>query len=273
MKNLNKYLLLFLAAITLSSCFKERIELDLNEGNKKIAIVAWISDLDEPQYVSITKTVNFLGENEPEYVSDARVVISDAIKSYELEYVSMGKYYLPDDYEARIGDTYTLEVVHNDKEYTAEQTMRVCPEIENLESVLYTGDQENPDSLDWYDPIFDFQEIPGEGDAYFTIHYPKNSPLGKLFIRGGFTDDEFIDGLYFEDVSLEGDLYNLGDTVVVDLYSIGRETADFLFEVDSEIFRDGPFDPPPANIQTNITGGAVGFFIASGAKRETLIIE
>jgi len=60
---------------------------------------------------------------------------------------------------------------------------------------------------------------------------------------------------------------------VVDLYSVGTATADFFGDVERERFRGSPFDPPPANIRTNIVGGGFGYFIVSGANREFLIVE
>jgi len=170
-----KFIFFFSILFTLSSCFEERIDLDLNEGNEKLVIVAWISDLDEAQFVTLTKSANYLGEDTNEFVPDATVILSDEVRSYDLAYRGEGNYYLPDDWQARLGDLYRLDVLYDGVEYSAEHTMRPCPAIEEL---VYEID-ESTDSTEWVVPTFAFQETPGEGDAYFGIDYLKGSPIGK----------------------------------------------------------------------------------------------
>lgn len=270
---MTKYIILLITIIGLSSCYNDRIELDLNDGNEKLVILAWITDLNEPQYVSITKTINYLGQDDPEFISDAIVILQDEIQNYELEYDSRGRYYVPDDFQPRVGDVYQLEVTHDGIIYSAQQMMRPCPDIEQLKLNLDNETAGGPDSIDHYHPTFAFQESPGKGDAYFTVDYAKGSPFSKYIPFGLFTDDEYLDGEYLENVWAEVHFYSAGDTVIVDLHSINPETSDFLSDIETEIFRDTPFDPPPANIPSNIDGGAVGYFIVSSAKREVIIVE
>ena len=270
---MTRNIIFIMLMLCMGSCFNDPIDLDLNEGSEKLVIVAWINDLDEPQSVSLSKTVNFLGDNNPELVSDATVLLQDAVQTYTLNHSTKGEYYLPDDFQARVGDLYKLQVDYEGVSYTAEHVMRPCPVIENFRFTELTEEVEGSEDKDLFVASFSFQESPGEGDAYFAIDYPKGSAFGKYFTEGGFTDDEFVDGEYFEDVEVGNWFHEKGDTVVLDLFSIGKETSDFLSDIETEIFRDGPFDPPPANIRTNITGGAVGYFIASGGKREIKVVE
>jgi len=81
-----------------------------------------------------------------------------------------------------------------------------------------------------------------------------------------------VDGQYFEEAVLGGS-FVIGDTAVVEMHSIGIETSRFLQDIENEIYRGSPFDPPPANVRTNITGGAVGYFIMSDARLEEIVIE
>ncbi len=266
--------IIFISVIFFSSCFIDQIELDLNDDNEKVVILAWITDLNEPQFVKISKTVNYLGNLPEVFVSDASVVISDSERSYTLEERKSGHYYLPLDWTARIGDTYSLEVFYDDKEYTSSYVMNSCPEIENAIYEQYNID-EDTDSIPTYETVFGFQETPGEGDAYFAVDYLKGTMAGDSLDNGGFADDEFVDGEFFDDIRLSEDdrLFRRGDVAVIELFSIGKEAADFLFDIRAETFRGGPFDPPPANVRTNISGGALGFFIASGAQQIELKIE
>ncbi len=275
---MKKYILSLIVIVSLSSCFKERIELDLNTGeNKKVVVLAWITTLDEPQFVDLSYTLNYLGKAEPEKISGASVVLSDETQNYTLlekPSEEKGKYFLPDNWTANVGDNYKLKINFEGEEYTSEHQMRPCPDLVNIYSAVIEEELEGFEE-DVYETFISFLENPGTGDAYYAVDYKKGGLQGDTLFNGGYDDDQFIDGLFFEDIGLTD--YDrphlLGDTVVIDFYSIGLETANFLQDIESEIFRGSPFDPPPTNVRTNITGGAVGYFIVSDARREELVIE
>ena len=276
-----KQLFFLVIILSLTSCFQDRIEIDLNEENQKVVITAWITNLDEPQFVTVGKTVNYLGNVAQEYVSGANVKLANSTSELVLEEGNQGRYYLPHNWTAVLNETYTLTVDVENKTYTASHRMRPCPELENVDFVEYDLDDFSDEEVDIidsfhiYGTIFDFQESPGEGDAYYAIDFLKGTMQGDSMRNGGFANDDFVDGEYFEGIELsEVDrFYELGDTAILEFYSIGMETANFLIDIESEIFRGSPFDPPPANVRTNFTGGAVGYFIISGAQSQELIIK
>ncbi len=266
--------IIFIALIitTFSSCFKERIELDYNvDENKKLVITGWINSLDEAQFVSISQTVNYLGGFTPEMVGGAAVTLQDNSTTYDLDEKETGFYFLPDTWIPQVGDTYKLVVTYDGKEYTSTHVMRACPEIENLDYF----ETEIRDSVVLHETVFSFQEIPGEGDAYFGVDYLKGTLAADSITNGGYADDAFADGQYIDGVLLSEDdrYFELGDTAVVELFSIGLETAEFLQDIENEIYRGSPFDAPPANVRTNIEGGAIGYFIISDARRAEIVIE
>lgn len=273
MKN---YIIASIILLITSSCFTERIDLDLNSNNEKLVITGWITDLDEPQYITLSLTTNYLGDQPVNYVSDAEVTLSDETSSYSLTENEAGVYYLPDDWSASVGDLYTLEVRYNDELYTASHLMRPCPEIEDYTYELYEfGNFEDELEGDWYETIFAIQEMPGEGDGYFAIDYTKGTLSGDSLVNGNYFDDEFIDGWFLDDLRVTDSerLYSAGDSVVIELYSVGLNTTTYFNDIESEVFRGGPFDPPPTNVGTNISNGGVGYFIVSSARTEVLLIE
>ena len=267
---------LTLTLFTFSSCFKERINPNYNTGeNKKLVITGWINSLPEPQFINISRTVNYLGGLETDKVSGAAVILEDAIGSYTLEEKGPGTYYLPEDWVARVGDLYQLEVRHLGETYTSSHVMRPCPEIENPDFQVpdFSGEEVEFEE-DPFETVFGFQELPGEEDAYYGMDYVKGSYTGIDITKGGFADDAFVDGQYFDGVVLTDENYFVeGDTAVIEFHSIGLETANFLQDIELEIYRGSPFDPPPANVRTNITGGAIGYFVVSDARRAEVVIE
>jgi len=272
MKNL--IIVFCISSFLATSCFEDPIELDLNEDNAQLVVEAWITNLDEQQYVSLSQTANYLGDDINPTISNAIVSLTDESgRTYDLQESEPGKYLLAEDWEPVLGDEYILTIQTNGQEYTATHVMRPSPPIEDLVIEPVLNDE---DSLMGYETVFGLQEIPGKGDAYYVIDYLKESLYGDTLLNGGYADDEFFDGEFIEDirVSEEDRLFQVGDVAVVEVFSIGRETARFLLDVELEVFRGGPFDPPPANVRTNIKGeNVVGYFIMSGADRQEILIE
>jgi len=252
-----------------TGCFRERIELDLNQGNNvRLAVEGWITDLDEVQTVILSTSSDYFDTFEQTAVTDATVTLSFDNEEVVMTHTEAGVYEAPENWRAIPEKNYTLTIEYEGEEYTASSYMEDMSPIENPYADIY----EIEDDTVYYDIYFSFQETPGEGNGYFGVDYKKGIPNWNL-TTGGFTNDEFLDGLYFEDVSVTGESYFVGDTVILEVFSIGIEASNFLFDIQSEVFREGLFDPPPVNIRSNISNGALGYFIASGAERAEVIVE
>lgn len=264
---------MLLAFSLLTGCFEEVIDLDLNEKNSKIAIEAWITDLDEPQYITMTYTANFLGNSPYVPIIDATVSITNEL-GLDIELINRqdGTYHLPQSWDPVLDQRYTLTIDHGGQVYSAEHIMRRSPVIEDLTIDPVYNDQ---DSLIGYETVFAIQDPTGKGDAYYVIDYLKGSTYGDTLLNGGYADDEFFDGQFVENIRVTDTdrPYHSGDTVVVEIYSLGKETSNFLMDVETEVFRGGPFDPPASNVRTNISGDAIGYFIMSGADQKEIVIE
>jgi hypothetical protein len=95
------------------------------------------------------------------------------------------------------------------------------------------------------------------------------------------TDDKFINGtyangtsIYFLDQSSEYERLVAGDTVTVELNSLGKEYFNFLQEAQAELRGSNPlFSGPPANVKGNISNGAIGFFSAYSVSRASVRVS
>jgi len=267
-------LLLIVIGLISSGCFKERIDLELEEeAREQVIITAWLSNLEVPQVVKVSKMQSYLGDKAPEGISNAEVTISNGQEKIVLTESKDGEYHLPEDWKVEVGLTYELEVKYNDNLYKASHYVYRCPEIYDLKT-FKLNNLEDTDSVSIYQAAFSFDDFVGVGDAYYGVDYQQGRRDSIRFLDGEFTDDRFFDGETFDDVILTEDdrLYQIGDTAVIELHSIGEETSMYLQDVLDEIFRGGPFDAPPANVRTNISGGALGYFITSDARIAKYVI-
>ncbi|PIB35797.1 hypothetical protein BFP72_10525 [Reichenbachiella sp. 5M10] len=279
MRNTTNTIIALILAWTMTSCYYDRIDLDLNTEDPKLAVEAWITDLDEPQYIELSRTVNYLGEQDIDHVTEAIVTLNDEVEDIALVQQEEGKYYLPDDWQPRLGNLYTLTILLDGETYSASETMRVCPEIENpyseLEDFETLFDDQSYDE-DTYKITFSFQDSLGLGDGYYLIDYLKGSLSGDSIINGAVTNDRFFDGEYQLDVSVTSSErpFFLDDEAVVELHAIGKEATLYISDLNSEAFGGAdPFAGPPANLRTNISNGAVGYFIIGGAHRTIVPVE
>jgi hypothetical protein len=95
------------------------------------------------------------------------------------------------------------------------------------------------------------------------------------------TDDRFFNGNYaygapvaYLEQHKNDEVLLKGDTVTVEINSIGREYANFIWEAQIEAGQSNPlFSGPPANVKGNISNGAMGFFSAHSATRAYTIVN
>lgn len=265
-----KKILLIITGISIicSSCFNEEIELDLNKSeNQKLVVDAWITDLDEQQFVELSLTSNYIGDERGPAVENAEVTLTSAQEQVILEHTEKGIYNLPTTWKAQVGETYTLEILYDDESYIATSTLRPLPDVHNIRYESYEGD-----TTDLYDVYFDFEDIPGEGDGYYAIDYKKNSDQRDIVGNGGWIDDQYTDGIEYKDITATVEDHVKGDTIILEVHSIGKKSTDYLNGVVAEIFRGFIFDPPPVNVKTNLSNGAVGFFIMASAEKYQIIL-
>ena len=92
--------------------------------------------------------------------------------------------------------------------------------------------------------------------------------------------DDFFDGSYtngittqFLDDSNGTEIALPGDTVEFEINGITEEYYNFIIQAQTETFMSAPlFSGPPANIITNISNGALGFFTAYSIDRAIKIV-
>lgn len=264
MKNIFAFILLM---VTFSAC-TEDIDLELNEGdNQKLVVDAWITDEPGPHEVRLSLSTSYFFNQEAPKVTDATVEISDGTSSITLSPGEPGIYLTPVDFEGKVGTTYELTINYNGNEYTAQATLNRVPEIEALES-------EYDDLEEEYMILLYTQEPPGEGDHYLFKNYKKGTTMADTLANVGFASDQFADGSYIGGVEVGYGDYEVGDTILFEMHSISEEAFDYFIAVMLETeWRGGIFDTPPANIPSNLSNGALGFFNASAVRKSELIIE
>ncbi len=255
-----KSLLLFLAGficMAAESC-KKVINIDLNSANPQIVIVGEVTNAAGPYQIQISKTVNFSDPNTFPAVSGALVTIADnqGLLDTLLENAP-GVYLSHNSWQGVPTHSYTLSVLAEGKVYTGASTM---PEPVPLDSVGFYFDHSRG-SQTIIEAIPYFQDPPGVANYYQFVENINGQPLTEIFIFS----DQLSDGKYISQPLFDDSTYSHllpGNNLQLSMYSIDQATYGY-FNTLQQISSTTPVQSvTPANPNTNLSGGALGYFSA-----------
>ncbi len=261
----------------LSSCQKV-ISIDLNQTNPQIVIEGLVNDQRGTDSVVVNMTGDYFTPSlyfPP--VTNAIVIISDNAGNIDTLIEADSGTYCSTNPVGVPGRTYALKVVANGKEYNAVSSM---PQKVTIDS-LYELPSNNPFGEKGYDFYVMFKDPPQMGNYYRII--PHISSISSDSITGGrggtlIYDDQLTNGnevtIQFGIRTNHNNNLGPGDTVTVDLLSIDKATYDYYYTLRNIIASDqSPTSLSPANPNTNLTNGSLGYFSAYAMDTRSIIIQ
>lgn len=262
MKKYLIYLVLVIASLSVQSCTKE-IEIELEEGDRKLVVDAWFTTEEKVHEIRLTETSDYFSQEATPEVSGALVQIEGGGELFNFYEVSPGVYQSDPTAAAKIKTNYTLTVQYNGQTYQAQDYCDTVPEIDYMDLYLNT----DPDG-DWYDILIWTTELQGYGHFYCWRTLINDVYLKDTLSEIYFDNDEYLgDGLSFEAFPIEwiwADLVSSGDTVTLEQHNISAQTYDIFEAILRETEWKGDiFDAPPANVPTNLNNGGLGVFVVS----------
>jgi hypothetical protein len=247
--------LCLLVLITFFSC-KKVITVNLNNAPPQIVISGEVTNATGPYEVTINSTVNFTSPNTFPAVTGATVTISDLTGIEDtLTETSPGGYLTHTYWRGLQGNTYKLNVVTSGRTFTAISTM---PYAVNLDSVSFRQFSRGNNKKE-IDAVANFQDPGGIGNYYQFVEIVNDTPLNNLFIF----QDRLSDGKYISQ-PLNDDSTNLqiGDHLKFSMFCIDANVYAYLRELRQLQNANHFNEATPANPDSNIMGGALGFFSA-----------
>lgn len=250
-----------------SGCEKV-IDVDLNEATPALVIEGNLSRYPEMAEVKISKTSSYFNNKAPgETVTGATVTIKkNGGESFTLSEVENG-IYRSKRVALEDNSTYNLIVETGGKIYTA--SSKLHPTV-HIDSLSY-----------YYEDRFSFFDDGYVVQAYFTDPVDvRNYYRIKVYVNGKLkneTDnlfvftDRFVDGQKLE-ISLREIDFLVKDTVVVQLISLDKKVYEF-YNTFRELLYNNPGSAAPANPETNLSNGALGYFSAYSFDLKSIIIK
>jgi hypothetical protein len=259
--------LLVVAIFVFGGCQKV-IDIDLADSSPRLVVDGLVSDSLGPYRIRLSLSGCYFDQPALLPVSGAVVIISDnAGMTDSLKELSSG-IYQTSKIRGIPGKTYRLKVLSDHKQYEGSSTMRSHVKIDSLtiekgKSVEIEFDGMRVDNRA---EIHCYFKDPGEKN-YYRIRVCRNNTVNpKRYI---LYDDQYTNG---EVIKLQVSRVRVGDVVRVDLISLDKPTYEY-YRALRDILHSNPiFGSTPANPNTNLTNGAMGYFGACAISSKTIEI-
>lgn len=267
-KKLPQFVLFVLLVFIFPACQKV-INIDLNEAAPHIVIEGLITDGDGPYTVKISKSGSYFNQPELPPVSGAQVIISDDEGTVDtLKEITAG-IYMTSLMRGIPGRTYTLKVSAENKDYTGSSTMHSHVAIDSLRLI-------KDDSQRFGFRTDTREEMHKEIHCYFKDPEEKNFYRIKVITNDSteashyrLYDDQYTNG---QETDLRVAHPKSGDITTILLYSLDGGTFEYYRTLEDIIDSNPIFGSTPANPNTNLSNGALGYFGAGAVSSKTIVI-
>ncbi len=282
MKNPFIIILAFLI-VYLTSC-TERIDIELDSSYTRLVVYGEITDVANRNFVKLSKTSDFFSNEPSPPVSGASIEISDGQRIILLSENkdNPGVYEAPIGFRGIPGRTYTANISEVDIDengenefYTARSTLLPINEMDSV-TLKYT---KNSFFSGWEVQVWAWD--PEDVKNFYSFKAYKNGKLltdslddyiviDDVLFNGNFTFG--ITALFLNDAELDEKAVP-GDTIYLEMNGVTEEFYQFIIDAQSETGPSTPlFSGPPANISTNISNNALGFFTAYSVVKDSTIV-
>ncbi len=253
------------------SCQKV-ISVDLNDANPQMVTEAIVTDQPGPYTVTLTKSGDYFTPSlyfPP--VTHAFVTIGDDLGLIDTLRETAGGVYRTSFLHGGPGRTYYLRVIAEGKEYDALSTM---PPRVNIDTLVALHTRES-DGDQVYNLYVIFKDPPAPGN-YYRMNLRVNVPISPDSIDGRryhLYTDKLTNGNEAAVRIRMRNHFQLGDSVWVDLLSIDKASYDYFNTLNNILTSDrSPTSLAPANPNTNLTNGGLGYFAAFSVDSKIIVL-
>jgi hypothetical protein len=265
MKNI---IILITTTILFCSCEKV-INVDLKNAEPNIVIEGIVDNSGNGASVKISKSMAFSATTPAPTVSGATVKIIDNLgNNFTLNETNPG-FYTNTSLIGQVGRTYTLTVQNAGKTYMGKSSIPRQMFIDTVYQETVSIPSNTPGGNASMGKIASlvYTDTPGFGDNVQVIQTINSKVDNNL----QFGDDQFTDGgnLPFQLYPNVNTKIKTGDVIKVELRCIDRAVYKYLlgiFEIQSG-------NTVPANPESNISGGCLGYFSAHTSDTKTITIQ
>jgi len=274
-KHMKKIICFTIIVISIFAC-TEKIDIELDDTYTRLVVEAYITDEAKNHIVKLTKTSDYFYNKPAPVVEGAKITIADGQNILNLTETQPG-IYKTEKIAGEIGKTYTLNIelleeINGHKNFTAMDKLMPVGIIDSI-GIEYI------DSWEVWE-IRLYANEPPTSDFYMFNWMKNNILITDTIDEVNVSDDKFFNGSYSNGVGVgwfeeerEDENLHPGDTVTLIMSTITEEYADFVWEIQAETGYQSPlFSSPQANVSSNISNGALGYFAAYPKRYSSTVV-
>lgn len=257
------YFASLLSLLFFTACEKV-VDINLNDAAPQYVIEGTVFEGDDTVKVTIARTTDFYGRAPQEMIDDAIVTLSDDTgTNVNIPNVGDGLYLLPG-FKGISGRTYQLRVQAGNQVFTASSVMQPVVAIDSITQEFEPADFR----AEGYEVTAHLVD-PAGSENYYRMVYTINDTLQDRPNNLYLFNDKFNNGR-----PIRADLFRrfqAGDKITFELRTMDARVWDFFSSLSDVLNNQN--GPAPANPNTNIEGGALGYFGAFTASRMTIVVS
>ncbi len=295
MNRTNVYKYLFLIFLGFAACLQPLDWEEAENPSGRLVVEGLITSERTVHTVKLTRTQAVIVDTLPEMVSEAQVIIGDGEQEFHLQETAPG-IYQTDTLQGEVGKTYHLTVRWNDQTFEAFAEMVKAQPAEPVAVFKWDDRLQLPEGVTYFQFLYRdnfgapapyryrvFSEIPENVADYYPPDWTVPNWIKRRMDSGDLitADSTFYlhPGLEppaifaYGETNVSGVTY--GSRIVELFYSMTDEHYNYVRAVLSETEWKGlgPFSYISADVPTNLTNGALGFFAASDVLRVEQVVE
>jgi len=261
---MKKYILLLPVLFILFTSCEKVVNVNLNNAQPQYVIEGEVYEGNDTVEVHVAKTTDYYGFAPQTQIDNATVTLSDNTgNSFSIPFKAAGRYELPG-FNGIAGRQYSLKVTIDGKEFTATATM---PEPVNIDSV--SKEYKEKDFRKAGYEVAARLTDPAATSNYYRLVYTINDTLKNAPDDLYLFNDKFNNGK-----PIKADLFRrfeTGDKIEFELQGMDEHVFDFFTSLNDALNNQN--GPAPANPNTNIKGGALGYFGAFTSSKQGIVIQ
>jgi hypothetical protein len=271
-----RYTILYIFLLMLLACEKQTNR-DIPAADLNLLVVdATLTNEHKPQFIKLTRTVTSLNAI-PQPVSNAIINMTDPghppLFIHE-DHNEKGVYELPGFFQAKPNVEYSLLISVDGQTYSAKASMAPSAAFQmltyrknsttGLYSIAWVANPYNAQYPAMFEIELDWSDVPG------YTNLPPESCQAKLYYYTLPTID--VSEIFAPEI--EHINFPKGTFITERRYSLTAAHAEFIRAMISETtWKGGLFDSAPANVPTNLSGGALGFFAVCDVLSDTTTVK
>jgi len=267
--------ILFGLLLFLAGCVKEADWTPPDSSPDLLVVEGMITDQQGVHYLTLAKSIATLNEK-PLPVSGATVLLSSEDSAWTLSEVSedAGRYATPEWFAGNAGKTYTLQIFYQGQVFSARDILvpgsyfselRYAPnEDDELYHIDYVSSAFNNEKPAMWEIELDWSAVNG-----YEQTEPDLCRARLIFYSLPTLDVSEIFAPLAEQISFPS-----GTVITERRYSLSEKHAEYIRQMLLETnWQGGLFPTANANVSSNLSAGATGFFAASAVTTLSLTVK